>query len=306
MPHARKAQHTEEQAWEPLRYYKWFWKDWRANRKVQRMSWQARGLYRELLDELWSEGVIPDDLGKLAEICGCTLEEMTLRWPEIAPCWVRIEGGYTNAKMEAQRTAKDSERAEKARFGRSGAIVTNSLTRASQASAGEPPASAGEFPASAEAFPAHADIEEERREEERREEKEQEHGEAQLRRSSPSPAVTGRTLTRQQQAELVYEAYPHKIGKAAALKSIEKAMSAVKKAGETDPAGYLLARIRGWIAKRERDQAAGAFIPEYPNPATWFNQQRYDDPDNAPRPVVMFEAVDPATFWEEERLEACA
>lgn len=41
---------------EPLPYYKWLWKDRRATRKVQRMSWQARGLCRELLDEFWVEG----------------------------------------------------------------------------------------------------------------------------------------------------------------------------------------------------------------------------------------------------------
>src|ERR1700753_2189881 len=111
---------TYEQLNEPLPYYKWFWRDWRGNRKVQRMSWQARGLYRELLDEFWSEGIIPDDLSKLADICGCTLEEMQRFWPEIVACWVRVEGGYSNAKMERQRTAKDAERLAKAKAGRGG------------------------------------------------------------------------------------------------------------------------------------------------------------------------------------------
>ena len=36
---------------EPLPYFKWLWRDWRANRKVQRLDYVARGLYRDLLDE---------------------------------------------------------------------------------------------------------------------------------------------------------------------------------------------------------------------------------------------------------------
>jgi uncharacterized protein YdaU (DUF1376 family) len=310
---------VSEQANEPLPYYKWLWRDWRANRKVQRMSWQARGLYRELLDEFWSEGIIPDDLSRLADICGCSTEEMKTYWPEIVPCWVRVDGGYSNAKMERQRTAKDAERLAKARAGRGGGLLSNSRTRAAQADsessqaidsqaqataeqaqataeqlqarAEQVQASAEQVQADAEELQASADIAEQSISRARAKQ-EQEH-------TPPSPAATGFALTRQQQAELVYEAFPRKVGKAAALKSIEKALSAVKKAGETDPAAYLLARIRGWIVKRERDQTAGAFVPECPNPATWFNQERYDDPDNAPRPVVVFEPVDAETFWKD-------
>jgi uncharacterized protein YdaU (DUF1376 family) len=305
------------------------------------MSWKARGLYRELLDECWVDGIIPDDIAKLADICDCTPEEMEALWPEIAPCWTRVEGGYTNARLESQRTAKDAERAARARAGRGGGLICNSRTRAaeanpaspavSQANAVEPQAnryerqasdkelqpgaakfeasdkelqasaaqfeacasesqaSADEDQASAEPFEARADIAEQEQSISR--------ARARAHHGQPSPAATVSTLTLREQAELVYQAYPHKVGKGAALRSIEKALSTVKNTGETDPAGYLLARIRAWIAKRERDQTAGSFIPEYPNPATWFNQQRYDDPDNAPRAAVTFEQVDPETFW---------
>jgi hypothetical protein len=58
-------------AFEALPYYRWHWRDYRANRKVQRMTYVERGLYRELLDECWAEGFISDDLGALAEVCGC-------------------------------------------------------------------------------------------------------------------------------------------------------------------------------------------------------------------------------------------
>jgi uncharacterized protein YdaU (DUF1376 family) len=143
---------------EPLPYYKWLWRDWRANRRVQRMSWQARGLYRELLDEFWAEGSIPDDNHSLADICGCTADEMMMYWPEVEPCWERVEGGLRNAKMDQQRTQKDSERAAKARAGRTGGLVSNSRTRAE-----EKEASAEQLQASAEDLSAQPDIAEQSR-----------------------------------------------------------------------------------------------------------------------------------------------
>jgi len=87
-----------------LPYYKWLWIDYRANRKVQRMPWQARGLYRELLDEFWSEGSLPDDTERLAEVCGCTTEEFEQHWPVIRPCFTLQDGVLINAKMDSVRT----------------------------------------------------------------------------------------------------------------------------------------------------------------------------------------------------------
>lgn len=83
----------------------------------------------------------------------------------------------------------------------------------------------------------------------------------------------------------IYEAYPHKIGKAAALKAIEKAFIILRKRSEPNPERFLLDSIHGWIQKRERDsKIPGEFVPHYPHPATWFNQGRYDDEGNFPKP----------------------
>lgn len=95
---------------EPLSYYKWQWRDYRANRRVQRMSWQAKGLYRELLDEFWVEGSLPLDHSALADICGCTVEEFSHYWPEIEGCWEVTDGGLVNAKMDSMRTAVNMSR----------------------------------------------------------------------------------------------------------------------------------------------------------------------------------------------------
>lgn len=108
---------------EPLGYYKWHWQAWRANRRVQRMSWQARGLYRELLDEFWAEGSIPDDMVFMAEVCGCTEDEMATYWVEISHCFELRDDRLYNRKMDEQRTAKDSHRVAMANAGKAGAIA---------------------------------------------------------------------------------------------------------------------------------------------------------------------------------------
>ena len=115
-----------------LPYYKWFWIDYRANRKVQRMSWQARGLYRELLDEFWSEGILPLDLSALAEICGCPLSDFEKFWPEILPCWEETAEGLVNLRMNEQRTEKDLHRVKMAKAGQSGAFAKLKLANASK------------------------------------------------------------------------------------------------------------------------------------------------------------------------------
>jgi uncharacterized protein YdaU (DUF1376 family) len=100
----------------------------------------------------------------------------------------------------------------------------------------------------------------------------------------------------------VYEAYPHKVGKGAAIKAIEKSFALLRKRNEPDPEKFLLEHIQGWIDKRERDRAAGNFVPEYPNPSTWFNQERFDDEDNLPKPKKEWHVLtdeEAEASWEE-------
>ena len=106
-----------------LPYYKWFWQDWRANRKIQRMSYIERGLYRELLDECWVEGAIPNDIGELADICGCPIDIMTDAWQVLSSCFVLVDGVFINEKLHSLRTEKDMERLKKAENGKKGGVA---------------------------------------------------------------------------------------------------------------------------------------------------------------------------------------
>lgn len=105
----------------PLGYYKWHWQSWRANRKVQRMSYIERGIYRELLDECWAEGFIPDDIEKLADICGCPSEVMANAWQVLSKCFANAGNGFLyNERLEQERTDMDRTRANRARAGAAG------------------------------------------------------------------------------------------------------------------------------------------------------------------------------------------
>jgi uncharacterized protein YdaU (DUF1376 family) len=107
-----------------LPYYKWFWQDWRANRKIQRMSYIERGLYRELLDECWVEGCIPNDIKELADICGCPEDVMADAWQVLSSCFELLEDGrLINQKLHSLRTEKDVERLKKSENGKKGGLA---------------------------------------------------------------------------------------------------------------------------------------------------------------------------------------
>jgi uncharacterized protein YdaU (DUF1376 family) len=107
-----------------LPYYKWFWQDWRANRKIQRMSYIERGIYRELLDECWVEGYIPNDIKELADICGCPEDVMADAWQVLNSCFVLTqENTLINEKLHSLRTEKDVERLKKAENGKKGGLA---------------------------------------------------------------------------------------------------------------------------------------------------------------------------------------
>jgi hypothetical protein len=77
--------------------------------------------------------------------------------------------------------------------------------------------------------------------------------------------------------ERVYQAYPLKKAPGAARIAISKAVDRLSQRGEADPATFLINRIAEMKAARARDAANGNFVPHYKYPATWFNQECYDE-----------------------------
>jgi uncharacterized protein YdaU (DUF1376 family) len=119
----------------PLPYYKWHWQDWRANRTVQRMTYIERGLYRELLDECWSEGGIPTDMQSLSDICGCPVDVMANAWQVLSKCFTEKHGVFVNGRLEKERTEKDAQRIILANNGRQGGCAKSLKEKETEANA---------------------------------------------------------------------------------------------------------------------------------------------------------------------------
>jgi hypothetical protein len=123
---------------EALPYYRFFWRDYRASINVQQMNYVERGLYRELLDECWAHGFIPNDLQSVAKICKCPKRVLERAWPKLSMCFTPISPDQPsvliNPRMNAERTAVDDVRLTKQMAGAKGGLARV----ANQASAKHP------------------------------------------------------------------------------------------------------------------------------------------------------------------------
>ena len=84
--------------------------------------------------------------------------------------------------------------------------------------------------------------------------------------------------------EAIYQAYPRKVGRGAALKAIEKALGKVKSPE------WLLARVKQFASSSGGQ--AGQFTP---HPATWFNQERWNDEQDESQTDELIRIVNDAS-----------
>lgn len=210
----------------PLPYYKWHWQDWRANRTVQRMSYIERGIYRELLDECWSEGFIPSSIDKMADIVGCPSDVMADAWQVLSKCFVDAgEGRLINERLNIERTVKDSQRVTRAINGQKGGHAKSLNEKENEASAKQ--------------LPSKCHIEEKRREE----------TEGEKKPAKPSAGLSASDLVAMGVDEQVAIDFLsiRKAKKAplttTALKGIEKE---AEKAGVTLSTALATCAVRGW------------------------------------------------------------
>jgi hypothetical protein len=74
-----------------------------------------------------------------------------------------------------------------------------------------------------------------------------------------------------------HKAYPRKVGRGAALKAIAKALATEHAAGRENPESWMLAAVREFSDAPAGQPPAKGKDDFRPNPATWFNQERYHD-----------------------------
>ncbi|OFX00117.1 MAG: hypothetical protein A3E78_04040 [Alphaproteobacteria bacterium RIFCSPHIGHO2_12_FULL_63_12] len=118
-------------SYEPLPWLPWYWRDWRANRKVQRMTPAERGIYRELLDECWVEGSLPPDLPGLAEVARCSLDDITAAWPALEHCFAPRpgDGRLVNDKIVKVLMAQREAHERRVHAGRRGGLASGETRR---------------------------------------------------------------------------------------------------------------------------------------------------------------------------------
>ena len=84
--------------------------------------------------------------------------------------------------------------------------------------------------------------------------------------TEPKPAAT--TTSPAHQAEIIYQAYPRKVARPAAIQAIRRAL-------QGRDFDWLL-----WRVQKYAECVEGSSKKFIPHPATWFNQARYDDDES--------------------------
>jgi uncharacterized protein YdaU (DUF1376 family) len=119
----------------PLPYYAFYWEAYRASRRVQKMNYIERGLYRHLLDECWVEGGFPTNFREICDILDCPAQVLHDAWAKLAECFYLDGDFYRNEEMEELRTAKDKERVIKSASGKIGGKRKSHINSGLQADA---------------------------------------------------------------------------------------------------------------------------------------------------------------------------
>lgn len=117
----------------PLPYYRWYVRDYRQSRRVQELNWMARGIYRELLDECWDRGYIPDDPVALSKICRVPAGTLIREWKQLRDLFDPVENMdafyLTSTRLEVERTKEDKARVQRSLAGKASAEKRNARQR---------------------------------------------------------------------------------------------------------------------------------------------------------------------------------
>lgn len=96
-------------------WYPHYVADWRLSRSVRQMTYEQRGMYRELMDVAWGDGTVEpcltDDDAWIAKELGVPLARWKKVGPAIRACWEARGGKLYNPRLskawEIQRAKYD-------------------------------------------------------------------------------------------------------------------------------------------------------------------------------------------------------
>jgi len=240
--------------WFPLYVY-----DWITDEAVQCMTLEQQGAYLRLLMHQWIEGSIPRNEDEIARLLNVPRDSVASL---MAPIWQKFpkvkykRGRHANPTLESIREEQESRRKTKA---------DNGLKGARQRWQGHSPANGGPMPTRAITNTITIPI-------------------TKARNSTPDTSTRPRSRDvdivalneankLRRTIQEIYQCYPRQVGRTAALRAIQKALTRIAKSGkESDPADYLKRKVEAFA-----DSAAGQAGKFTPYPATWMNAGRYDD-----------------------------
>lgn len=233
---------------------------------TQHLSTEQSGAYLHLLMHSWKLGPLPADPEMLRRIARMDKDAWSIAWPVLIAFFEQLEdGSLVQPRLEVERAAWGAKKEASVAKARDAAHKRWSHTQGENASSNalsttlamlercpSPPPS----PIRTNTSPCGSSS-----------------GDQYASRKTPP--------TRNHSAEeieRVYQAYPLKKAPAAAKQSIRKALERLSARAEANAADFLIGRIEAMKAGRDRDEAAGCFVPSYKHPATWFNKECYDEP----------------------------
>jgi uncharacterized protein YdaU (DUF1376 family) len=101
-------------------YIPWYYKDWLTSPDRFSMTYEQRGVYRDLLDFSWDQRGLPTDKEQIRNFLGLEKRKFALVWPEVSKHFVEQDGRLVNLKQERVRAEMDAKRREKQEAGSKG------------------------------------------------------------------------------------------------------------------------------------------------------------------------------------------
>jgi uncharacterized phage protein (TIGR02220 family) len=95
--------------------------DFLADENVIMMSNQEVGCYIKLLCFCWREGSIPNDLNKIARLCGEDSSAMAQLWQAVKPCFKETGDRLINPRLDKERVKQGEFRKNRQKAGKMGA-----------------------------------------------------------------------------------------------------------------------------------------------------------------------------------------
>lgn len=105
--------------------YYWDVLAWRNSRRVRAMDRFMRAIYREVMDEIWVNGAVPNDVYVISNMTGWPLEDVTAAWPQIRDCLKPLKKQpdfFTSERLERERKNRDEYYRSKREAGREGGL----------------------------------------------------------------------------------------------------------------------------------------------------------------------------------------